>query len=281
MIIFVLFDFFTYRNHHRNRGFALEQMDRLDDATFKRMFRVDRQTFDEILYMIEPIMVERDAAKATNSSGSQISAKTRLAVTLRFLAGGSHIDLCFAWGIGYSTFYSDRGVVWPTIEAIDAAFTIGLPLDDVNQLEVISKGFFDHSGGIFDGCVLAIDGLAIRTRQPYDHEVKYKKDYRFRKGGFAIIVIAGCDVDCRFISASCNHSGSTNDIIAWQNMDLYEAVEIDRKLPPKYFFIGDEAFTNTNQFLSPWPGKCCNIFAPLCIYLSVYLFTNIFLFFSF
>ncbi len=138
-------------------------MDRLDDTTFKRMFRVDRATFDEILYMIEPIMAQQDAAIANNSSGSQISAKTRLAVTLRFLAGGSHVDLCFAWGIGYSTFYSDRGVLWPTIEAFDAVFHIGLPLDDLNQLEEISKGFFDHSGGIFGGCVLAIDGFAIRT----------------------------------------------------------------------------------------------------------------------
>jgi hypothetical protein len=40
-------------------------------------------------------------------------------------------------------------------------------------------------------------------------------------------------------------------------MDLYEAVEIDGMLPSKFFFIGDEAFTNTNQFLSPWPGECC------------------------
>jgi hypothetical protein len=82
-----------------------------------------------------------------------------------------------------------------------------------------------------------------------------KKDYHFRKGGFAIIAIAGCDADCRFISVNCNHSGSTNDIIAWQNMDLYEAVEIEKKLPLTYFFIGDEAFANTNQFLGPWPGK--------------------------
>jgi len=38
-------------------------------------------------------------------------------------------------------------------------------------------------------------------------------------------------------------------------MDLFEAVEMDDKLPSKYFCIGDEAFTNTNQFLSPWPGE--------------------------
>jgi hypothetical protein len=71
---------------------------------------------------------------------------------------------------------------------------MGLPLDDINRLEELSKVFFDHSGGIFDGCVLAIDGFAVRTRLPFDHEVLMKKDYRFRKGGFAIIAIVGFEV---------------------------------------------------------------------------------------
>ncbi len=202
----------------------------------------------------EPITVQWVAAKATNSSGSQISAKTRLAVTFWFLACGSHIDLYFAWGIGYSTLYSERGVLWPTIEAIDAVFYIGLPLDDQKQLEEISQGFFDHSERIFDGCTLSIDGLAIWNWQPFEHEVKYKKDCHFPKSHFAIIVIAGCDVVCHFISASCSHSGSTNDMIAWQNMYFFQTVEVDRKLLLKYFFISNEAFTNTNQFLSPWPS---------------------------
>ena len=54
---------------------------------------------------------------------------------------------------------------------------------------------------------------------------------------------------------SCDHSGSTNDIIAWQATRLFEMLEIDKLLPDKYFFIGDEAFTNTYQFLSPWSGR--------------------------
>jgi len=219
------------------------------------MFRVDHATFDEILIRIEPFLEEKKVEKAINSSGSPISNKTRLAVTLRWLAGGSYIDLCFAWGISKSTFYSERGVLWPTIKAIDMAYEMGLPLHDIDQLEELSQGFCDHSGGILDGCILAMDGFAIITRQPYDNEVKYKKDYRYHKGGFAIVVLVGCDINCRFIVASCNHRGSTKDIIAWQHMDLFAAVEIDKKLPLKYFFIGDEAFTNTNQFLSPWPGK--------------------------
>lgn len=250
------------RNVCRNRGFALSQMDRLPDSVFKRMFRVDRGTFDEILAAIEPFLEQKKAEKAINSSGSPVSNRTQLAVTLHWLAGGSYIDLCFAWGVGVSTFYSERGIIWPTIEAMDMAFEMGLPLHDNEKLEELSQGFFEHSGGIFDGCVLAVDGFAVITRQPYDKEVKYKKDYRYRKGGFAVVVLAGCDIKCRFIVASCNHSGSTNDIIAWQQMELFEAVELDKALHPKYFFIGDEAFTNTNQFLSPWPGK----FVVACFY---------------
>ncbi len=115
--------------------------------------------------------------------------------------------------------------------------------------------FFDQSNGIFDGLVMVMDGLAVRTHAPFENEVKKRKDYRLRKGGFAIIVLAGCDADARFISVTANHSGSTNNIIAWNNSKLCKAVELDRRLPAKYFFMGDEAFMNTSQFLSPWPGR--------------------------
>ncbi len=127
---------------------------------------------------------------------------------------------------------------------------MGFPVNDLDRLEELSKGFYDHSGGILDGCVLAVDGFGVRTQCPYKKEVPAQKDYRFRKGGFAIIAIAGCDVDGQFITASVKHSGSTNDIIAWESLKLYKWHEVDGGLPSKYFFIGDEAFTNTQQFLS-------------------------------
>jgi hypothetical protein len=106
-----------------------------------------------------------------------------------------------------------------------------------------------------EGCVLAMDGLGMLTHAPYVTEVERPKDYRYRKCGFAIIVLAGCDVKARFVCASCNHSGSTNDIIAWQDSNLYRMLEVDKMLPEKYYFIGDEAFSTTQQFLSPWPGR--------------------------
>jgi hypothetical protein len=50
--------------------------------------------------------------------------------------------------VGTSTFYSDIGILWPTIEAIDLAYDIGLPIDDTDKLDEMSQGFYDHSGGI-------------------------------------------------------------------------------------------------------------------------------------
>ncbi len=121
---------------------------------------------------ITPHLVERNEVKAKNSSGSSVTPKTRLAVTLRWLAGASHLDLCFAWGVAHSTFYSKRGVLWPTIEAIDDAFELGFLCTDVSRLEELAKGFSEHSGGILDGCVLAVDGFGVRTRCPYERRVK-------------------------------------------------------------------------------------------------------------
>ncbi len=247
--------FHTFRNMHRNRGFAVEQMDSLEDSLFKRMFRVDRDTFNHILGKIEPFFPV-NVSKAVNSSGQGVALKTRLAVSLRWLAGGSYLDLCFAWGLGLSTFYDpEYGILWRTLQAIDAVFPMGFPVNDERKLEELSQGFSHHSAGILDGCVLAMDGFGVSTRAPFETEVIRPKDYRFRKGGFALIVMAGCDINARFICASCDHSGSTNDVIAWQDSLLFQMVEVEKLLPSKYFFIGDEAFNTTQQFLSPWPGK--------------------------
>ena len=78
----------------RNRGYALHEMDNISDAQFHRMFRLSRLTFSALLELLSPF-IER-IPKAPKSYGGLISTKTRLAVTLRWLAGGSYQDICFA-----------------------------------------------------------------------------------------------------------------------------------------------------------------------------------------
>jgi hypothetical protein len=92
------------------------------------------------------------------------------------MAGGSYLDLCFAFGISPSTFFYAEGVLWPTLAAIDAAFHISLPFDDIDKLESLLNGFYEHSAGILNGCVMALDGFGVSTRQPHDWEVERPKD---------------------------------------------------------------------------------------------------------
>jgi hypothetical protein len=207
------------------------------------------------LNRIRPFFANVNVTRAINSSGSPILLVTRLAVALRWLAGGSYLDLCFAWGVASSTFYHENGVLWLTLEVLDKSFSLGFPFGDEARLEELAAGFCDHSGGILDGCVMALDGFGVSTRAPFQSEVEAPKDYRFRKSGFAIIVLGGVDVKGKFLCASCNHSGSTNDIIAWNDSNLCEVLEVKKLLPNRFFFIGDEALTCTFQFLSPWPGR--------------------------
>lgn len=117
------------RNIKRNRGYAIHEIDIMSDDTFKKMFRIDRRTFYELVDELNQ-QITRNDQKAINSTGSAIPMSTRLAVTLRWLAGGQYLDLCFAWGLGKSTFFSERGVLWPTIIALDKMLKIGFPIDD-------------------------------------------------------------------------------------------------------------------------------------------------------
>jgi hypothetical protein len=246
------------RNRHRNRGYAISEMNSLkilQPALFQRMFRVDVDSFDELVRLLDPVL-KKNEDFAILSSGSVISTATRLAVTLRWLAGGSYIDLCFAWGVSKTSFYSHRGILWPTVHALDNLLTLGLPLNDESVLNKLSNGFKEHSGGVLDGCILAIDGLAVRVRQPYYTEVesKFTKCWRCRKGGFAMIVMAGCDINGRFWTVTAKDSGSTHDSQAWGNSALADAIS-KGELNDNYFIIGDEAFACHDQLLTPFPGR--------------------------
>jgi hypothetical protein len=104
------------------------------------------------------------------------------------------------------------------------------------------------------GAVMAVDGLCVRTRAPYKTEVDNPTDYACRKGGFALLVMAGCDVKGKFLMARCNNSGATHDSVAWGGSAFFAALG-EGKLDNRYFCIGDEAFSTTDQMLSPWPGR--------------------------
>jgi hypothetical protein len=241
-------------NRQRERGWALRQMDEMPDGLFKRMFRLDRATFDAHTYLLHGHMRERDVQKAINSSGSAITTKTRLAVALRWLAGGNHHDICFAFAISTASFYSADGCLWGTLKALDECISLSFPIDSPDELNRLADEFGSQSSGAFQGCVGAIDGLLLKTRAPYSSEHENPSAFKNRKCSYGILALAVADLRGKFLMFNVNSSGSTHDSVAWRTCTLQDRIA-KGELPEGLFLIGDEAFSCTNQLQSPWSGR--------------------------
>jgi hypothetical protein len=148
--------------------------------------------------------------------------------------------------------FQDDGPIWPTIDALNSVFEIRMPYDR-STLEHRAKEFAKFSHGVMENCVLAVDGWVCRTRAPYKKEVDDVKSFFNRHGCFALVVMAGCDANCRFDMFSCNSAGSTPDVTAWSISKLKQQMDA-KLLPIDFYFVGDEAFVNADQFLVPWSG---------------------------
>eukprot|EP01032_Pedospumella_encystans_P029721 gene29721-33555_t len=102
---------------------------------------------------------------------------------------------------------------------------------------------------------MAIDGWVARTRKPYWTETQNVMAFRNRHDCWGMVVLAGCDSNCRYSMFSCIATGSTNDSLIWDMCNMKHIIETERRLPDRFYIIGDEAFINTNQLLTPYSGN--------------------------
>lgn len=158
------------RNRKYNRDHGLRFMAQLKDDEFHRMFRISRDGFYKLLLKIRPFLQKKNPKQATNSSGSPISNTTKLAATLRWMAGGSYLDICGLFGLDFPNFFKEKYILWETMYALDRALVLEFSLDP-EVLKKNSEDFARLSKGNLQGCVSAIDGWVCVTRQPTIAEV--------------------------------------------------------------------------------------------------------------
>ena len=131
-------------NRFHDRASSIGNVDRLRDHEFKRLYRLDRPTFDDVLSKISPLLEKNVSMASRNIRGNKgmtISPKIMLLSTLRFMAGGIYLDICMSMNIGFGSFFGRRGILWRTMEAINESYEIGLPLNDKVELRRISEEF--------------------------------------------------------------------------------------------------------------------------------------------
>jgi hypothetical protein len=78
----------------------------------RKMFRMDKTSFLTLHSKIKPLLSKsrsaRSARMAKVSSGSHVSSLLHLACTLRWLAGGSPWDICYAFHVSYATLHAKK-----------------------------------------------------------------------------------------------------------------------------------------------------------------------------
>lgn len=165
----------------RTWGNGLEFLTSGSDTEFRSTFRMERANFYRLFELFRLKIETRCGLVNQSSNFGCINPLVRFAATLRWLAGGSHLDLCVCYEIPHGSFYPDCGILWPTIAAIDEVLDLYFPLQEPENLEAISEGFSELNSANIKGCVMAIDGL-VSTRCPKESETENVKCFRNRKG---------------------------------------------------------------------------------------------------
>ena len=190
-------------------------------------------------------------ATVRNIVPSSLAAKVRLAVTLRFLAGGMVNDLSMIYCISMSEIYTS---IWRTIDAINEALPVEFPINDPEKLELLEREFRGRSHvadwvgeiGAVDGCHFGMHNPGKAVRNPARYHVS-------RKSCSAMLVTAVCDIHRRFTFWDFNVEPTTHDSQAWALSELGLKIA-NGELDSRYFINGDSAYVLGPQMVVPY-GK--------------------------
>ena len=219
------------------------------DRYWNGLYRIPRQEFENLLDSVYPLLI-KDFQKQVNASGAAVSPRTNLSMTLCYLGGGRVWDIVVMHHVSTGLFYNSN---LETIRAINISVAIpGIPFDDKAELDRLAAGFKKASGGVFDGCVGAIDGLAIRIRCP--RFAANPTSYYNRKHYYSMNLQAVCDADLVIRYYSLKTAGATHDSLAWDVSDLHMQMKTG-KLPKGYWIVGDDAYPNTEYLSTPYSGR--------------------------
>lgn len=100
------------------------------------------------------------------SSGSPLSVASKLGMTLRWLAGGSYLDVAIIFGVSSKMF---TAYVTPVLLAIRDNTTMEFPLENPTALEQLELGFRATSWGRMKGCVAAGDAQTSILAKIFQH----------------------------------------------------------------------------------------------------------------
>lgn len=218
-------------------------------GTLQRRLRMSKKSFDKLLEMVEKDL-HVNFSQADKRGGPILPALC-LFCTLRWLSGGSYLDITDVVGISKSSFYR---VIWKTITAICKCSELALNFPKtVEQVKEAAAGFASISTEqAIINCCGACDGYLLRIKVPNRSEVKNVRSFfsgHYQCYGVNIQAVA--DHNSRFIFFAFAAPGVTGDRDAMKQCSLHDLVE---GLPRGYCVIGDAAYAPTEHMVPVYQG---------------------------
>ncbi|XP_049764668.1 uncharacterized protein LOC126093298 [Schistocerca cancellata] len=230
---------------------------RIEDRTsFANFIRMDVLVFEELLRMVSPLIQKKDTVMR-----QAITARERLAVTLRFLAtGNTYKDLAYSTRIANNTLSRMIPETLMAIASVLGDNAIQCPRDPA-EWKVIEDGF--HSLWQFPHCIGALDGKHVKFR-PLRSDGSSFRNY---KGHDSIVLLALVDANYKFLFVDIGRNGRMNDGAIFRESALFmKLMDGSLNLPPKsplpgsdicvpYMFVADDAFALKENLMKPYPER--------------------------
>ena len=150
---------------------------RLTATEFKARYRLDIDAFYDLLQIIKPCLEIKNEKMARLAKwGDLVLPEVELAMALRFMAGGSPLDLKLIYGIESKSYVYD--CVWLVVDACNKKLAVEFPLHDVEKLKILEAEFRAQSiGGVWEGQVGAVDGVHFPMIAPTSKDVPNPMKY--------------------------------------------------------------------------------------------------------
>jgi hypothetical protein len=221
------------------------------EGMFNRTYRMDEQHFHRLLALLGPRLAV-DGMMSTRRTGvSPISEEVVLHCTLRYMAGGSYLEVRDVAHVSVASFYRclHRGV-----SAILRCSELDIKLPTTTAEIYSAAAAFKRKSteGVLDGCVGCVDGMltkiATPTRQEAGNVRSYFSGHYYHMG---LNIQAACDHSCRFIFFAVAAPGGSRNLWALARTQLAAYAD---NLPDNRYLIGDGAYTPSEHMLTPFGG---------------------------
>ena len=223
------------------------------ESRFKESFRMTKTQFNLLMTKIGKMIARTDTHMCC-----AVPAKTRLQITLRYLATGS------SFGMLEEVFRVSRSTISRIIPDVCSSLWMVLRVEYLKcpqseeQWLHIAEGFWRRWQ--YPHCLGAVDGKHIEVRAFGNSGTGF---YNY-KNTFSINLMAMADSRARFLLVDIGAPGSRHDSGVLQDTAFYRAMTAEELEMPRtaqdglevnYHIIGDDGFKFTDRLFKPYSGR--------------------------